>query len=970
MPRTALRNDLGKIVYVDSDSVEQDIAERGYTPVSDQDLQAHTAKRQEKEAYSGVAPAIGAATAGALRQASLGASDVLATQLGQLIGGDAARERVADTLTKLKKHQPIATGIGDVAGFALPFLATGGLSGAAEAGGAAALEGAEAAGALTAKGLAKGVLRGVSAPLRVVNAAGEGVEHGLAAALGSKAVVAPMAARAAAEGALLGAGNAVSDNALSQNPELTAEHILPDVLSGALGGLVLGGAAGTVLKGSRALFSKAKPLVKEAVDAATKDVAQSVEEEASLGKESFQAPASAAPEVEVPKATEQKQGREYGGFLPGYELPTRRDPSFLPGYELPEQGLAKALSKKRKLDYTKDAFSLGDATAPATEYPQAEAEALQSKAGEAQRQTRAPIPEEDTTIAGKLKTQADRSLFRALGPTVQHARDLEKYHGGVQAFADDVRELAKGRIKKPLAMAGKEDFAKLGNILDEETAQEYPKMIGELDQLPTESMPKVSDLIDKLKSVRDHIQQKIGQKPEARVLTGYIDDALEKASNHLVELPKDTYSATENMYGKVGEPAIKGRIRFSTLADIRNDFGDIAYPGEKAPAVGSLLHEAEAKLKAVTKGLFFDTADKASETLGEDFVKNYKAVNRKYEVAQQLKKIAAHGATRDIVNQYWSLTDVLAGGAGLAAGPLGAVAGLVGNHLRRHYGDMIASEVLNSASQMLGRGAKVATINQAAQATEKEIQSSIAGFLSPKNAFKPLLYAGASQPVFAGTTQAERQKSFDTYVAELKASVSNPTQQFDAINHRIGDMANITPQTAQHVITKHIAAQNFLASKIPQGTLDSQAIFPNREPARVSDAEMAQFGRYVAVAKQGSRALMQELKSHRVTMETIHGMKAMFPQSYAQIQSELIKHAADQTANMSFQQKMQLYKVFDLPVDRLLNPAAINLMQVTYQRAQNKAGGLTPSGKPRQSHHVPMVSNQMQTTSQSVARGE
>lgn len=227
-------------------------------------------KAELDEKYGGVGGTLAAGGEGIARGLTIGLSDPLAIKGTELFAGKEASEKVRTHLAEEKEAHPYVAGAGEIAGAVAPALLSGGaaapLEGAELARGAVgageALAGAgEAAGAV-AKGAGVtdrmgSLLRAVGAPARGVNAAGEGAESlasralevvmGTPGADGAVARITRMAAKAgvrgAAEGALFGAGQEISEDALGDH-ELNAEKLVAAIGHGALYGGMLGGALG------------------------------------------------------------------------------------------------------------------------------------------------------------------------------------------------------------------------------------------------------------------------------------------------------------------------------------------------------------------------------------------------------------------------------------------------------------------------------------------------------------------------------------------------------------------------------------------------------------------------------------------------------------------------------------------------------------------------------------------------------
>lgn len=181
---------------------------------------------------------IEAALGSAASAATLGASDVIATDI---LGVPAERPRT------VRELEPAATTLGAIGGTIGGALATGGSTTIAKAAGAG-MKLATGAGGLAAKEVAKRI-----------------------GAKGVAAKAAEMAARGAAEGIVIGTGEAVSDIALEKKP-LSAETIAAGAGAGALLGAGFGGALGVagatvpkITKTMGKLADKVKTSVKDKI---------------------------------------------------------------------------------------------------------------------------------------------------------------------------------------------------------------------------------------------------------------------------------------------------------------------------------------------------------------------------------------------------------------------------------------------------------------------------------------------------------------------------------------------------------------------------------------------------------------------------------------------------------------------------------------------------------------------------------
>lgn len=186
---------------------------------------------------------------------TLGGTDALQRALG---GDTVATERD-------RAAYPVLSGVANIAGGLAPALLSGGASVAAEGGGAAGALSA-AADAMRAGELAapstRGALSAVAGalPPSLVTRAGAATSEALGGGILGKV------AGGAIEGGLFGAGQGLSDAALSEDP-VTAENIMGHVSSDALLGAGLGGGLSLLSHGVGAAFDRAGAALREAADA-------------------------------------------------------------------------------------------------------------------------------------------------------------------------------------------------------------------------------------------------------------------------------------------------------------------------------------------------------------------------------------------------------------------------------------------------------------------------------------------------------------------------------------------------------------------------------------------------------------------------------------------------------------------------------------------------------------------------------
>src|SRR4051812_10701383 len=224
-----LRSDDGRVTQVPL-SQAGEYLRAGFT----EETPAEQAARQDQAAREAQISPIESFGQSLGRTASLGLTD--AAQ--RAVGGQGAAQYLRDAQTA----HPTADTAGMVTGIVAPALLTGGESVAASIAAASPIGRAAALGSTIAK-------------------LGEG-GGGVLRSIGAKAL------GGAAEGALIGGGQGVSELAMSSDP-ITFEHAVSTISSNALFGGAIGGGAGLVGGTLESGLGKAKGLVDDAVAART-----------------------------------------------------------------------------------------------------------------------------------------------------------------------------------------------------------------------------------------------------------------------------------------------------------------------------------------------------------------------------------------------------------------------------------------------------------------------------------------------------------------------------------------------------------------------------------------------------------------------------------------------------------------------------------------------------------------------------
>ena len=824
----ALRDRAGRVVQTDAGNANQVLgADSGYELAGKHEL----AEAQESAEYSGIGQGAKALAAGAARGLTFGLSDVAASQ----IGGDGVREE----LRKLRKHQGVASTVGEIGGALAPVLLTGGAAAPEEAAalgaGRLAAAGTEGAGLASRTIGAVGALpRGVATiGAKVGEAATSLVGEGATGILGrvvQKAV--PLAAQGAVEGAFYGAGEEISESALGDH-ELNAEKLLAAAGHGAL----LGAAGGAVL-GAGEVAARA------------------------AGEKAFK--------------------------LAG------------------EHGL--------------------------TEFFESFADNRTIKAlGASQR---------DIARLGKTGEQATERMG-------QIAKTVREYHfeDGEKLFkaTSSVEDLAKSTRR-----ALDEQTTKLDSIRREvtQTIDAHPHLapntqefLAKVDQ--DVLAPLRESNVASVRAKAEKVEREIAMLRERTVPAGLPDEhPLSQIVKNAAEGNEAAQRALEVARAK--DPAVAAAfevkpVTIDELTQMRKDLDSVIYPktnsGVPPPAPE---HQAELlKVRRALEDTIEQSTERAAQEAGKpELYKDLLDAKKKIHDLIPANQMAERWVTRDIGNRAVSPTDYLSGiGSGIAAaahgvGGLGSLAIGAGASAMHHLVRERSSAFLAHASDKL---AQLSAVRRAALEIDTKIEHGVDTFLTrpqsqPQRAPAAVAYLSNRSQSRDSVFEAKRQEVADA---------QNGGAHFEKLTKFASTIATHAPQTAAAVASAAAKATANLQKMIPAVGDRPGSLQPTFDKPRVPQSEMAKFARYAAAVDK-PLSVLDDMKRGHLSREAVQAVRDNYPKIFQQMQRIILEKVAERKTELSYDKRIQLGRLFDVPTDPTLEPAFIASINKMYDETQAK----------------------------------
>lgn len=556
-------------------------------------------------------------------------------------------------------------------------------------------------------------------------------------------------------------------------------------------------------------------------------------------------------------------------------------------------------------------------------------------------------------IGDKLQQAADAHTIKAMGGSKGDVMALnETVQGGYQKVAQDVREYVKEATGK--AFASKEEMHQAVTQGVKELGDKQTQMLRQLDKAKVGITPDAESFVKKV---------------QEDVLSRY---AMVKPSGELVAAPgaQKPFNKVQDFLNEIREAAADKPPTFEQWHDWRVNLDKMAYSASRkgSPAVDALR-----QTRGIMEGHLEDSAEQAAQAMGQTFKANYQANKSLLRSLIKAEELTSRGVAGEVASNSWGLTSRMAGIAGAASGvamhgipggaAMGLASGLAGKFVQSK-GDVLAAELLDRAATIMGA-------RRVAARAEAEVSSSVRKFLGGKAAND---VTGAGEVLAPPTRSAYREAgkaapttqrgSYEQIEKQLTQIRANPVAATDRISSSLGKLPQHAPGVSQAMIATSMRAAEFLSSKLPPSRRDPYSLTPQAQTkSRASDAEVSRFMRY-SDGVRDPLGVLKEARAGKLTREHIEAVKAVYPNLYDQIRTEVTNNLVDQKSELPYGKRIQLAIMLDIPTDRTLAPDFVQAIQGTFSPAE-KSGAESPP--PTLSRPL-NVANALQTATQTAAR--
>jgi hypothetical protein len=186
-----------------------------------------------------------------------------------------------------------------------------------------------------------------------------------------------------------------------------------------------------------------------------------------------------------------------------------------------------------------------------------------------------------------------------------------------------------------------------------------------------------------------------------------------------------------------------------------------------------------------------------------------------------------------------------------------------------------------------------------------------------------------------GNTQEDNEKAYDKHVKDLTKLQRDPVGLYERVYDAVGeDAADEAPVTTQAMFETAQRAVAFLDSKMPKDPYN-QGLYPDKFTP--SFAELDKYANY-ARAVMKPKTLLKELESGNIKPETVEAVKAVYPLMYDSVVTAVSNELLDEN-KIGYDKRIQLGVLFNIPTVKALQPDYLNRIMGNYAATEVEEQG-------------------------------
>jgi hypothetical protein len=213
----------------------------------------------------------------------------------------------------------------------------------------------------------------------------------------------------------------------------------------------------------------------------------------------------------------------------------------------------------------------------------------------------------------------------------------------------------------------------------------------------------------------------------------------------------------------------------------------------------------------------------------------------------------------------------------------------------------IINDIASRALPVLG------SVEKSANKTKDRISSSVNGFLNKAS-------AGVTVSALNQMSDKDMEKARKNY----EQVQQNPEEMIENFSRKNQALFDAAPETANALQQRVVAGVQFLQSKVPHR--DQEYIGEKIEPSR---SELIKFGNYVEAIER-PQVVFEQMKQGYVNPDSIEALRTVYPKMYASIQAEF---NAKMPKSLTRAQKIQLQPLLGMKVTPAMDYNNLMILQ-------------------------------------------
>jgi len=245
-----------------------------------------------------------------------------------------------------------------------------------------------------------------------------------------------------------------------------------------------------------------------------------------------------------------------------------------------------------------------------------------------------------------------------------------------------------------------------------------------------------------------------------------------------------------------------------------------------------------------------------------------------------------------------------------------------------------------------GRSARnLAVITDVAEKTaqvQKAITGSVSKFFTgvaskaPKastalSSTQALMGSGFSLDTKQNKPAKTKEQAFKNISSNLLDLQNNPEKLVDLVAKKTARISNADAGVAAAMQSNLATAVSFLAEKLPKSGAQSGLFVREYTP---SSLELSKFERYLQVVEK-PLTVLADLERGTLTREHVEALKAVYPEIYKEVQQTAMDYVV-QAPKLSYDKKIQLGILLDIPADSSLAPQNLLGLQANFQTEESE----------------------------------